>query len=483
MRGPVVLSEPRIDTRVAAGVPIPAASTAIHGIADADVADAPRLPELLGPLAEVLADRVVIGQNIRFDLAVLRHEAARAGVAWRDPRVLDVAHLAGALDRSLVDLSLDSLANRFGVTIEARHDALGDSLAAAGIFAALVPRLREADVRTLGEAEALAARRTDLAQREAEAGWHSMPGDAADAPAVPPLARVDSFLYIRRLDEVMSAPARSVRPEGTIREAARIMAERRIGALLVSSGEPRPRGIVTERDLLRAVTDPGVDPDATPVSSVMSAPVQTMSGDQMIYRALGRMDRLRIRHLGVTDASGAAVGMISQRDLLHHRASAAAELGDAVACADDAAALAAAHSRLPDVAAGSGGRGTRRRRRRTHRLQRGSGTHRTRRGNRRRAARARGIRRRAGALVRARARLGRPWGEPALGRPGQCHRARRLGGRRPVVRGVGLAHGGSARRGRGAPMPGRNHGVEPRVARHRGGLARARRRLAAAFDA
>ena len=84
----------------------------------------------------------------------------------------------------------------------------------------------------------------------------------------------------------------------------------------------------------------------------MSAPVQTMSCDQMIYRALGRMDRLRLRHLCVTDASGAPVGMVSQHDLLHHRASAAAEPGDAVACADDAAALVAAHSRLPDVAAG-----------------------------------------------------------------------------------------------------------------------------------
>ena len=64
------------------------------------------------------------------------------------------------------------------------------------------------------------------------------------------------------------------------------------------------------------------------------------------------MDRLGVRHLCVADASGAPVGMVSKRDLLHHRASAAAELGDAVACADDAAALAAAHSRLTDVAAG-----------------------------------------------------------------------------------------------------------------------------------
>ena len=352
MRGPVILSAPRIDTRVDPEVPIPAASTRIHGITNSGVAGAPKLGELLEPLVEMLAGRVVIGQSIRFDLAVLRHEAARAGLSWHDPPALDVAHLAGALDRGLVDLGLESVANRYGVTIEERHDALGDSLAAARIFIELIPRLREADIRTLGEAQAFAARRTDLVRREVEAGWHAVPGAAAAAPSPPPLARVDSFLYLRRLDEVMHAPVRSIPPGGTLREAARIMTGARIGALLVSGGEPQPAGIVTERDLLRASTDPDVDPDGTPVSRVMSTPIQAMSGDEMIYRALGRMDRLGVRHLCVVDAAGAAIGMVSQRDLLHHRASAAAELGDAVACAGDAAALAAAHSRLPEVAAG-----------------------------------------------------------------------------------------------------------------------------------
>ena len=352
VRGSVVMGEPRIDTRVNPGIPIPAASSRIHGITDPDVAGAPRAAELFESLAQMLSGRVVIGQNIRFDLAVLRHEAARVAVPWHDPPVLDIAHLAGALDRGLVDLGLESLANRFGVTIEARHDALGDSLAAARIFVALVPRLREADIRTLGEAETFAAHRTDLVDREVEAGWHSKPGEAPDAPPVPPIARVDSFLYLRRLRDVMNSPAQSIRSDGTLREAARVMTEQRIGALLVIGDEPQPAGIVTERDLLRAATDSCIDPDATAVSSVMSAPVQAMAGDEMIYRALGRMDRLRVRHLCVTDAAGGALGMVSQRDLLHHRASAATELGDAVACASDAAALAAAHSRLPEVAAG-----------------------------------------------------------------------------------------------------------------------------------
>ena len=352
MRGPMVLDAPRVVTRVDPGIPISTDSSRIHRLTDHDVAGAPRFPELFESLVETLAGRVVIGQNIRFDLAVLRHEAARAGLPWRDPPVLDVAHLAGALDRGLVDLGLESLACRFGVTIEARHDALGDSLAAAGIFTVLVPRLREADVRTLGEAEAFAARCTDQVHREVEAGWHSMPQSAPSAPEPPPLARIDHYLYMRRLDEVMSAPVHAIQPHAVIREAATVMTELRIGALLVDDGEPGPAGIVTERDLLRAATDPRIDLDTTPVSSVTSAPVQTMDGDEMVYRALGRMDRLGVRHLCVADASGAAIGMVSQRDLLHHRARASAELGDAVACAGDAAALAAAHSRLPRVAAG-----------------------------------------------------------------------------------------------------------------------------------
>lgn len=176
-------------------------------------------------------------------------------------------------------------------------------------------------------------------QREVEAGWHATPGDTGQVPEVPALARIDSFLYRGRLDAVMATPPRSIRLGGTLREAARLMTEHRIGALLVIGDDPQPAGIVTERDLLRAATDPHTDPDATAVSSVMSAPVESMRAAEMLYRALGRMDRLGIRHLCGADGSGAPVGMVSQRDLLHHRARAAAELADA-------------HSRLTDVAAG-----------------------------------------------------------------------------------------------------------------------------------
>jgi signal-transduction protein with cAMP-binding, CBS, and nucleotidyltransferase domain len=104
--------------------------------------------------------------------------------------------------------------------------------------------------------------------------------------------------------------------------------------------------------VLRATAESGWDPDTTPIAQLMSGPVQTVAADEILYRALGRMDRLGIRHLCVVDADGIPVGMVSQRDLLRHRARAAVMLGDAIAQADDVAALAGAHAQVADVASG-----------------------------------------------------------------------------------------------------------------------------------
>ena len=64
MRGSIILDEPRIDTLVDSGIPIPAASARVHRITDSDVAGSPLLPELLRQLGEALAGRVVVGQNV-----------------------------------------------------------------------------------------------------------------------------------------------------------------------------------------------------------------------------------------------------------------------------------------------------------------------------------------------------------------------------------------------------------------------------------
>ena len=102
--------------------------------------------------------------------------------------------------------------------------------------------------------------------------------------------------------------------------------------------------------MLRESAEAKLDFDRTPVRSVMTSPVEVMPSDELVYRALGRMDRLGFRHLCVVDEHGIAIGVLSQRDVLHHRVSAAMVLGDALQAADDAASMAASHSQVPEVA-------------------------------------------------------------------------------------------------------------------------------------
>ncbi len=350
MLGPRILEAPRIDQLIDPGVPMPAVAERIHGLGDADVAGAPSFVGFYATLHEMLSGRIVVGHNVAFDLAVLRHEAARANIPWHDPPALDIALLIAALEPTPPDLGLETIASTLGVQIEHRHSALGDSMAAAEVFARLIPRLREADVRTLGEAQLLAERRNDLVLRQAQAGWHAVPGEAPPTLPTLPIARIDSYLYERRLGDLMGRPPVIVPGDTTLRAAIREMHEQRIGAVLVGVENAPPEGIFTERDVLRESARGAVDFDHTPVRKVMTTPVESMPADEMVYRALGRMDRLGFRHLCVVDERGVALGVLSQRDVLHHRASAAMVLGDGLQEAHDVIGLTANHSRVPEVA-------------------------------------------------------------------------------------------------------------------------------------
>jgi DNA polymerase-3 subunit epsilon len=134
------------------GVDIPLRATAVHGLTNAMVAGAPAFADILPDLEAFLADTLIVGHNIRFDLAVLSREMERAGSPWTRPLSLDTALLFMALEPDGNDLSLEALAAHFGVTVQGRHTALGDSLVTAEIYVRMVPRLRDKGVETFGDA-------------------------------------------------------------------------------------------------------------------------------------------------------------------------------------------------------------------------------------------------------------------------------------------------------------------------------------------
>ncbi|MEX2632053.1 MAG: 3'-5' exonuclease [Tistlia sp.] len=171
LQGARIYPQANLDCLVRPDVPIPAASTAIHGIGDALVAQAPAIAELLPRLEALLGGGAVIGHSIGYDLTILEAEAVRCGRPWRSPPSLDTALLMAALEPGLKELNLEDIAGRLGVPVEGRHTALGDALVTAEIYLRLLPRLADAGVHTFAEAQAFAARARGLRGRQAAAGW------------------------------------------------------------------------------------------------------------------------------------------------------------------------------------------------------------------------------------------------------------------------------------------------------------------------
>ena len=110
----------------------------------------------------------------------------------------------------------------------------------------------------------------------------------------------------------MSRDLLSVGADERIADAARRMVDRGVGAVLVMDGE-RLAGILTERDVLRAVAD-GRAADAG-VKERMTRHPETVEASESTAHAASLMIHGGFRHLPVTDG-GAVVGIVSIRDLM-----------------------------------------------------------------------------------------------------------------------------------------------------------------------
>jgi len=113
-----------------------------------------------------------------------------------------------------------------------------------------------------------------------------------------------------RVEEVMSTPLETISASASVVEAAQVMRDGGISALVVRSSAP---GIVTSTDVLHVVAD-GRDPAATTVEDVMTAGVESVPPDLLIEEVAAMMTSLGIKHLPVVDGDD-YVGMVSSTDV------------------------------------------------------------------------------------------------------------------------------------------------------------------------
>ena len=117
-----------------------------------------------------------------------------------------------------------------------------------------------------------------------------------------------------QVSEGMSTVVLTIGPDHTLRDAAKQMAARKVGAAIVMDPEQPGPGIVTERDMLEAIAA-GQSPDTERVTDHLSSNLTFAAPDWSLERAAEAMVRGGFRHLVVMDG-GDTVGVLSMRDIV-----------------------------------------------------------------------------------------------------------------------------------------------------------------------
>jgi CBS domain-containing protein len=104
--------------------------------------------------------------------------------------------------------------------------------------------------------------------------------------------------------------------EATLADAARLLAHKRIGALVVKDASGRLAGILSERDVVRAVAKEGVSALARSVSAYMTREVASCTEQDTVEELMEMMTQGRFRHVPVLDESQQLCGLVSIGDVV-----------------------------------------------------------------------------------------------------------------------------------------------------------------------
>jgi len=110
----------------------------------------------------------------------------------------------------------------------------------------------------------------------------------------------------------------TLEPNASLSEAVRTLAAKRIGAALVLGADRRIAGIISERDVVRALAEQGAAALEQPVSQTMTRKVETCTDGETVVSIMERMTAGKFRHMPVVD-QGRLVGVVSIGDIVKHR--------------------------------------------------------------------------------------------------------------------------------------------------------------------
>jgi DNA polymerase-3 subunit epsilon len=130
----------RFSTLVRPACPIPIEASAVHGIYDRDVLDAPPFAQLAGRLLELLGSRVFVAHNASFDLAMLEHAFENAGRGYQPASVACTLDAFRVLEPLADCHRLEETCKRHGTTLDDAHEAMGDVLGTAALLRVLLKR-------------------------------------------------------------------------------------------------------------------------------------------------------------------------------------------------------------------------------------------------------------------------------------------------------------------------------------------------------
>lgn len=132
------------------------------------------------------------------------------------------------------------------------------------------------------------------------------------------LAMEETTMLIAHVLSDKGALVHTLTADATLEVAAKALDQRKIGAIVVMGDDGGVVGVLSERDIVRALSRGGVDAFSATIATVMTRDVIFASVDESIDLCLARMTDRRIRHLPVVD-NGALIGIVSIGDLVKYR--------------------------------------------------------------------------------------------------------------------------------------------------------------------